>query len=357
MASPSRRNIGTGSFRCGGLICLSILNPFNFQHFHLQLCYPADSERLLLDDALFLLAAGTLTIEHFEHAYKELALDMFLVILRNLPASDVHATNLADPIFQHALHHVPILKSLPHSRLLWQCLDLCLRHKQGLTQNDDATVTPPPPSQWNCRDDVCLALLTRLAFESDFAVRQFLVECIPSVFVPSGGNTTAAIREADVLRVACARAGICWIACRWTGKLAKILCYHLSCCFGPAVEVLHSLRTVHRAYLVTLFAMPVRLCAGALRELLDEMPTHVLQLLRHSAGKEAPALERAAIRAEVRAILVSLVEHVRRTDEEMGAANGARDQQAGDEDACRFFGGRAETLDAVLVKMAAQQCS
>lgn len=284
-------------------------------------------------------------MEHFEHPYKELALDMFLVILRNLPASDVHATNLADPIFRLALHQVAILKSVQHCRLLWHCLCLCLQHKQRLTPtNESSAVSPPaPPSQWNCRDDVCLALLTRLAFESDPIVRQFLIECIPNVFVPQ-----AVVNEPDIsfdateLRAQCGSAGICWVACRWTGKLVKIFCYHLSCCFGPSSDVLRCLRTVHRAYLVTLFAMPVAMCPVALRELVDELPTHLLQLLRHS-NSGTSAEDRATIRNEVYAIFVSLLEHLRKRP----AAND-------DEDGRRFFGGRAETLNAVLTKMKVQ---
>lgn len=291
-------------------------------------CYPAVSARLPLDDALFLLAAGSLAMEHFEHTYKELALDMFVVVLRNLNASDLHSTNLADPIYQLALQQVPQLKDLHLNRLLWQCLRLCLRHK---------TSQELQPSRWNCRDDVGAALLTRLAFEGDATVREFLVQCIPAVFAPEVFETMFDPEQPDAdvdiaaLRAQCSAAGCCLAACRWTKKLAAILSYHCSCCFGPATDVAHSLRIVHAAYLSTVHRIPVALCAPAVRSLCDELPTHLLQLWRHGERD-------ARIGDEVRSILESVREQISAADVLTGMS----------EDWQRFFGGRAETLTVLL---------
>lgn len=300
-------------------------------------------QTLSIDEALFLLAAGSLTMEHFDRAYKELALDMFTVVLRQLPTRDLQATNMADPIFQLAMQQVPHLKGLHMLRLLWPCLCRCLQQR------------PAAASKWNGRDEAGAALLTRLAFENDATARRYLIQCIPWVFAPTINATdfdddpdgAASIMRIDVceLRDRCTAAGICLAACRWTKKLAKILPYHVSCCFGAATNVANHLRCVHIAYLSTLYAMPVSLCAPALRELLDELPTHLLQLVWHHRSDDG--CKAADLRQEVRELLNSLLQQIQRPS---AAANDATDVALGAEWRA-FFAGRAETITTILAKI------
>lgn len=182
---------------------------------------------------------------------------------------------------------------------------------------------------------MCLALMTRLAFENDAHIRLFLVQCIPQVFgQPGGGGQVPTIDDdfqlinVPALRRLCISAGVCLTACRWTKKLAKIYGYHLSCCFGAATDVALNVRTVHVAYLVTLYAMPPTLCAIALRELLDVLPAHLLQLIRHS--DRAPQ-----VRMEVGLLLESLRQQIGN-----GSAIGEQQQ--------RYLVARAETIDVLL---------
>lgn len=294
---------------------------------------------------MFLLSAGTLFMEHFERTHKELAFDLFNVILQHLPAVDLLSTNIADPIAALALQQVAAIKELHIQPPMWRCLAACLDAKHPL---DAARPTNAAP--WNIRDDAAAALLQRMAFESDAEVRVFLIAQIPRVFAGWQLTTSDSVddmdlEELDVLKRRCLAAGCCLTACRWTRKLAKILPYHVSCCFGPATDVRRHLRAVHRAYLSTLHAMPVRLCAPALRELLDELPTHLVQLMWHHRA-DAMA-ERQQLAAEVCALLRSLGEQIAPTSD---ADDDVSAMALGDEWRT-YLAGRAETLAMIVERL------
>lgn len=283
-------------------------------------------------------------MEHFDRTYKELALDMFTVVLRRISASDLQSTNIAAPIFRLCLQQVSQLKGLPIQRLLWSCLCRCL---------NTSPTTPAAAVRWSDRDEAGSALLTRLAFENNATVRRYLMQCIPRVFAPAIGTTDDDDDEAVMLidlavfRERCLLAGICLTACRWTKKMAKILPYHVSCCFGPATDVAYHLRCVHIVYLVTLYAMPLALCTHALRELLDTLPTHLLQLLQHHTSK-CDGDRQGAVRSEVYELLHSLLQQLERpsgnvADETADAVLSA--------DVRAFFSGRAKTIAVILLKI------
>lgn len=155
-------------------------------------------------------------------------------------------TNLHDPIFDICMQNISNVKDLHINRLLWSCLIVCL----GLKPTCHLSTTIP--SKWNHRDDACLALLNRLAFESDYHVRLLLMQCIPVVFAPNQpidllSSTNSNIVQIDykLLKEDC-KGSPCLTACRWTKKLVKIWIYHVSCSFGPSADVAFNLRVNRR---------------------------------------------------------------------------------------------------------------
>lgn len=152
-------------------------------------------------------------------------------------------TNLYDPIFDTCTQNIANIKDLHINRQLWSCLILCL----GLKPSCQMAV----PSKWNHRDDVCSALLNRLAFEGDYQVRMLLMNCVPDVFAPYQPIHLHTASDGDIAQIDYkqlredSKASPCLTACRWTKKLVQIWSYHISCAFGSAGDVALNLRVNH----------------------------------------------------------------------------------------------------------------
>lgn len=151
-------------------------------------------------------------------------------------------TNLHDPIFDICMQNITNIKDLHINRQLWSCLIVCL----GLKSACQASI----PTKWNHRDDVCSALVNRLAFESDYHVRLMLMRCIPNVFAPKQPIQLLSASHSDITEIdyqqlrSNMKSSPCLAACRWTKKLVKIWSYHISCSFGSSADIALNLRVI-----------------------------------------------------------------------------------------------------------------
>lgn len=150
--------------------------------------------------------------------------------------------NIHESIYRQCFHNVGNLKGVKLTKLLWQCIFDSLSMMECWPKLF--------PAMWSKLDDIIEALLSRIAFESDCAVRLVLITVL-TLFVELP-------LESEIIRNIDESSAFAWIppenrnsstviyeaSFRWTKKLLQIFSHHLSDGLYKADEFKLNLRVI-----------------------------------------------------------------------------------------------------------------
>ncbi|XP_037030248.1 uncharacterized protein LOC119070059 isoform X2 [Bradysia coprophila] len=267
---------------------------FGFHRF-CQLYYRSTS-LLQMSEVFFVLATGTLLLEHYEPKYKQLGIDLYNILMAFSNKSDLISANIHHAVYATCSANIPKIQDHQISLKLWKCLHRCLELDDSWKRTSD----------WHKVDELMIDLLKRIAFEGNisrstilfhFAAKFGTLPYRSSIvndlnkWLDEGGMERRSMVDIDWRALRSEYRNIdSFIIYKWVKKML-LLISNQNMFYGDDYDVACNLQAIHVTYIVWIFSIPLTLISSPVLDMLTKFVPTLLDCYRRYETKELVAIE------------------------------------------------------------------